>query len=147
VASTPTVACRGFFGSASGNKKAALNFSPMDPPTAKGVVSPMLTVDPIREKVRLTDYALSGRPSDSPDSLRCYTAEEIPHLRKAARLARKMLEFANSVAKPGMTTDEVDRLTHHEIIKHGAYPSPLNYCGFPKSICTSVNEVRRWRAD
>jgi methionyl aminopeptidase len=52
-----------------------------------------------------------------------------------------MLEFANSLVKPGVTTDEIDALTHLEIIKNGAYPTPLNYMGFPKSICSSVNEV------
>eukprot|EP01035_Chromulina_nebulosa_P017924 gene17924-23545_t len=52
-----------------------------------------------------------------------------------------MLDFANSKVCVGITTDEIDRLTHEEIIKHGAYPSPINYYGFPKSICTSVNEV------
>ena len=42
---------------------------------------------------------------------------------------------------PGISTDEIDYLTHQEIVRHGACPTPLNYCGFPKSICTSVNEV------
>lgn len=56
-------------------------------------------------------------------------------------LARYILEYACKVAEPGMTTDELDRLAHDEIILKGAYPSPLNYYGFPKSICTSVNDL------
>ena len=43
--------------------------------------------------------------------------------------------------QPGITTDEIDKMVHNKIIEWGAYPSPLNYSGFPKSICTSVNEV------
>ena len=43
--------------------------------------------------------------------------------------------------QPGITTDEIDRAVHEKIIQAGAYPSPLGYYGFPKSICTSVNEV------
>lgn len=74
-------------------------------------------------------------------SLKLYNEEEIIKVRRAARLARKMLEYANSLVEPGITTDEIDRLTHLEIIRNGAYPAPLNYCSFPKSICTSVNEV------
>jgi methionyl aminopeptidase len=116
-------------------------FSPVTVPVAKGIVSPMLTVDPIRDNIFLPNHAKSGVPGESPDFITTYSEDEIPKVRKAARLARKMLEFANSLAKPGVTTDEIDRLTHHEIIRNGAYPTPLNYYGFPKSICSSVNEV------
>eukprot|EP00934_Nitzschia_sp_Nitz4_P006614 Nitzschia sp. Nitz4//scaffold287_size23745//11909//13101//NITZ4_008460-RA/size23745-snap-gene-0.23-mRNA-1//1//CDS//3329545769//6604//frame0 len=65
----------------------------------------------------------------------------IEHMRYSAQLARRMLDYACEVAKPGMTTDEVDVLVHEEIIRNGAYPSPLNYSGFPKSLCSSINEV------
>jgi methionyl aminopeptidase len=65
----------------------------------------------------------------------------VAKIRESARLARKMLDFANSLVEPGITTDEIDKLTFLEIVKHGAYPSPVNYCGFPKAICASVNEV------
>jgi methionyl aminopeptidase len=87
------------------------------------------------------EYAFSGRPGDSSNSIYIHSAEEVPKLRKSARLARKVLEFALSHAKPGVSTDAIDKLAHEEILKHGAYPSPMNYYGFPKSICTSVNEV------
>jgi methionyl aminopeptidase len=62
-------------------------------------------------------------------------------IRRSAKLARKMLDYANSLVQAGITTEEIDIMTHHEIIAHGAYPSPVNYCGFPKAICTSVNEI------
>ena len=62
-------------------------------------------------------------------------------MRVSARLARNMLDFACSLVKVGITTEEIDRLTHEEIVKNNAYPSPINYAGFPKAICTSINEV------
>jgi methionyl aminopeptidase len=90
------------------------------------------------------EYAMSGEPHEaSSRKPRVYNEEEIVRARYAGRLARKMLDFANSLAmQPDKyTTNDIDALTREEIIKHGAYPSPLNYRGFPKSICTSVNEV------
>ena len=62
-------------------------------------------------------------------------------MRRAARLARTTLDLACSLAKPGVTTDEIDEVVHQAIINAGAYPSPLNYAGFPKSLCSSINEV------
>jgi methionyl aminopeptidase len=52
-----------------------------------------------------------------------------------------VLDIIASHVKPGITTDELDRICHEECIKRDAYPSPLNYGCFPKSVCTSVNEV------
>ena len=62
-------------------------------------------------------------------------------MRHAAKLARRVLDHACSVAKPGITTDQVDVAVHDALLKAGAYPSPLNYVGFPKSLCSSINEV------
>ena len=90
------------------------------------------------------EYAHSGEPGQAlSDRPRIYNAKEIVKARIAGRLARKMLDFANNLAlQPNKyTTNQIDELTRQEIIKHGAYPSPLNYRGFPKSICTSINEV------
>ena len=62
-------------------------------------------------------------------------------MREAGRLAaRAMAEAAKAIA-PGVTTDELDRIGHEYLLDHGAYPSTLGYRGFPKSLCTSVNEV------
>ena len=66
---------------------------------------------------------------------------EIEKMRATCRLAAEVLDFIEPHVVPGVTTGELDRLCHDFIVKHGAYPSPLNYKGFPKSICTSVNEV------
>ena len=62
-------------------------------------------------------------------------------MRIAGRVARQVLDIAGSMAKPGVTTDEIDARVHQECLARNAYPSPLNYHGFPKSCCTSVNEV------
>jgi methionyl aminopeptidase len=69
------------------------------------------------------------------------TRQEIAAMRKAGALAAKILKFAAGLVAPGVTTDQVDAKVHDEIIKHNAYPSPLNYFSFPKSLCTSINEV------
>eukprot|EP00566_Odontella_aurita_P037828 CAMPEP_0113530362 /NCGR_PEP_ID=MMETSP0015_2-20120614/2897_1 /TAXON_ID=2838 /ORGANISM="Odontella" /LENGTH=294 /DNA_ID=CAMNT_0000429075 /DNA_START=1408 /DNA_END=2292 /DNA_ORIENTATION=- /assembly_acc=CAM_ASM_000160 len=69
------------------------------------------------------------------------TPEEIVKMRAAGRVAREVLDIAGRAVKVGITTDEIDALVHEESLKRGAYPSPLNYHGFPKSCCTSVNEV------
>lgn len=62
-------------------------------------------------------------------------------LRRAAALARRVLNFAGTLAVPGVTTEELDEQVHDFIIRHHAYPSPLHYSGFPKSCCTSVNNI------
>ena len=52
--------------------------------------------------------------------------------------------MAGKMCRPGVTTDEIDKAVHKMCVENECYPSPLNYRGFPKSVCTSVNEVRRW---
>ncbi|MCC5856281.1 MAG: type I methionyl aminopeptidase [Idiomarina sp.] len=67
------------------------------------------------------------------------TAEEVEKMRVAGRLAASVLEMITPHVKAGITTDELNTICHDYIIAHDAYPAPLNYHGFPKSICTSVN--------
>ena len=68
------------------------------------------------------------------------TAEEIEKMRIAGRLAAEVLEMIGPHVQPGVTTDELDRICHNYIVhEQQAIPAPLNYRGFPKSICTSVN--------
>jgi methionyl aminopeptidase len=62
-------------------------------------------------------------------------------MRKAGRLAAATLDFITPHVVPGVTTGALDRLCHDFIVEHGAVPAPLNYRGFPKSICTSINHV------
>ena len=67
----------------------------------------------------------------------------IERLKTSGALAASILEMtcATAQSSPGITTDEIDQMVHHAILEAGAYPSPLNYRGFPKSLCSSVNEV------
>lgn len=70
------------------------------------------------------------------------TADEIEKMRIAGRLAAEALEMIGEYVKPGVTTGELDRICHDYIVNtQQAIPAPLNYRGFPKSICTSVNHV------
>jgi methionyl aminopeptidase len=70
-----------------------------------------------------------------------HQAEDYEAMRKAGRLAASILDDMMDVVRPGVTTLEIDQLCHDKIIAAGAIPAPLNYRGFPKSICTSVNHV------
>lgn len=75
-------------------------------------------------------------------SITIKTAEEIEKMRVAGRLAAEVLEMIAPHVQPGITTDELDRLCHDYIVnEQQAIPAPLNYHGFPKSICTSLNHV------
>lgn len=68
------------------------------------------------------------------------TSEEIKEMRVAGQLAAEVLRMIRPYIQPGVTTGELDRICHEFIVnEQGAYPAPLNYHGFPKSICTSVN--------
>ncbi|CAE6517024.1 unnamed protein product [Rhizoctonia solani] len=74
-------------------------------------------------------------------TIKILTPEEQESMRTVCRLSREVLDIAAAAIRPGITTDEIDAIVHEETIKRGAYPSPLNYREFPKSVCTSVNEV------
>jgi methionyl aminopeptidase len=69
------------------------------------------------------------------------TPEQIAKVRAAGKIAANAIMIAGSHAKPGVSTDEIDRIAHEYIISQGAYPSTLGYRGFPKSCCTSLNEI------
>ncbi len=73
--------------------------------------------------------------------IKILTKEEQDGMRKVCRLAREVLDLAAAMAKPGVTTDEIDAAVHQACLDRNSYPSPLNYYHFPKSVCTSVNEV------
>ena len=66
---------------------------------------------------------------------------EFAAMRKAGGLGAELLDFITPHVVPGVTTERLDRLCHDFVLDHGAIPAPLNYRGFPKSICTSVNHV------
>ena len=74
-------------------------------------------------------------------SIHIKTDDEIESMRTAGRLAAEVLEMVGAHVRPGVTTGELDRICHDYITRHQATPAPLNYHGFPRSICTSVNDV------
>jgi len=87
-------------------------------------------------------YAEMGIPPNHDGNILIFSEDEhLANMRHAAKLARRVLDHACSVAKPGITTDQVDTAVHEALLEAGAYPSPLNYVGFPKSLCSSINEV------
>lgn len=69
------------------------------------------------------------------------TPETVEKIRRAGRIAAQAMEAAAGAIAPGVTTDALDKIAHEYLCDHGAYPSCLGYMGFPKSICTSINEV------
>jgi methionyl aminopeptidase len=69
------------------------------------------------------------------------SAKDIAGIKKSSALTHKLLDELHTIIEPGITTDEINTWVHNETIKHGAIPAPLHYRGFPKSICTSLNNV------
>jgi methionyl aminopeptidase len=69
------------------------------------------------------------------------TPEQVAKIRRSGKIAAQANELVGEHAKPGVTTDELDRIAHEFLISQGAYPSTLGYRGYPKSICSSINEV------
>ncbi|MGK5529692.1 type I methionyl aminopeptidase [Streptomyces sp. URMC 129] len=83
-----------------------------------------------------------GRPAPAPyTGPHAQEPETVERMRVAGRIAARALAETASHIAPGVTTDELDRIAHTFLCDHGAYPSTLGYRGFPKSLCTSVNEV------
>jgi methionyl aminopeptidase len=70
-----------------------------------------------------------------------YDADQIELIRESGRIAARAVEAVGLAIRPGVTTDELDAIGHDYMIGHGAYPSTLGYRGYPKSVCTSINEV------
>ena len=68
-------------------------------------------------------------------------ADTIARMRVACQLAAQALEEVGRHVRPGVTTDYLDAVGHEFLVAHGAYPSTLGYRGYPKSLCTSLNEV------
>lgn len=106
-------------------------------PVLKGRVSPRLAVP---AHIRRPDYAERGRPRGFHPS-RPFTDGELLRMRHACRAAAKVLDEISALVRPGVTTDVIDEAAHAAYLRLGGYPSTLNYHGYPKSLCTSVNEV------
>ena len=92
------------------------------------------------DHIRRPPYDGTDRLPDVNPDRQMHDRESIIHMRAACELAARVLQYAGTMVKPSVTTDEIDRAVHQMIIDAGAYPSPLGYGGFPKSVCMSVNE-------
>ncbi|KAG0659496.1 Methionine aminopeptidase 1 [Rhodotorula mucilaginosa] len=90
---------------------------------------------------RTIAYGLRDAANRMERQGRILNAAQIEGMRKVCRLAREVLDIAASHIRPGITTIEIDQIVHDECVKRDSYPSPLGYHKFPRSVCTSVNEV------
>ena len=102
-----------------------------------GAVSPRRAVP---ATITGPDYAARGRPVVVEEPM-VKSDDVISRLRRACHMAAEVLATTADAISVGVTTDELDAVCHQATINQGAYPSPLNYHGYPKSLCTSVNEV------
>jgi len=75
------------------------------------------------------------------DRIQIHSPSDFEGMRRAGRLAAEVLDYITPFVKPGVTTGELDRLCHDFILDHGAVPAPLNYRGYPKATCISLNHV------
>lgn len=91
--------------------------------------------------IRRPSYVANGGQPSGRTLAPLTEPEPIARLRAACAAARRVLDRVGAHVAPGITTDELDEVSHAAYISEGGYPSPLGYRGFPKSICTSVNEV------
>lgn len=95
---------------------------------------------PVRPSIPRPEYVGRAAPTPNTGGDR-YTPDEVERIRAAGRVAAGAIRAAAAAIGPGVTTDELDAIVHEYVVAHGAYPSTLGYRGYPKSSCTSVNEV------
>jgi len=98
------------------------------------------------EGIKCPDYSEDGiargeREDRGRKIMEWTSLEDLKNLRRAGAIAREVTDIAAKLVRPGVTGDEIDKAVHAACMERGVYPSPLNYNGFPKSVCVSVNEV------
>ena len=101
-----------------------------------GRISPQRKVPP---HIKRPEYVGKERPKTGEPNVK--TPEVIERMRVAGKIAAQALEEVGRHVRPGITTDELDRIGHEFMVERDAYPSTLGYRGYPKSLCTSLNEV------
>lgn len=112
------------------------------PRTDSGILIPgrISATRKVPDSIARPEYV--GKPAPAPhQGGDRYDADTISRIRRASKIAAAALEVVLDSAKPGMTTDELDQIGHDYLISQNAYPSTLGYRGFPKSLCSSLNEV------
>lgn len=102
-----------------------------------GTISPRR---PVPDSIEAPFYAATGESSRKDEPL-VKAPEVIDAMRRTGSAAAEILAEVGAAVAPGVTTDELDSLCHQACIDRDGYPSPLNYNGYPKSLCTSINEV------
>lgn len=102
-----------------------------------GRISPRRAVPPA---IPRPEYVGRAEP-DERGAADVYSPAEVDRIRAAGRIAAQAVDAVAAAIRPGVTTDELDAIGHAFLVEHDAYPSTLGYRGFPKSICTSVNEI------
>ncbi|KAK3072275.1 Methionine aminopeptidase 1 [Teratosphaeriaceae sp. CCFEE 6253] len=125
------------------------HFNPFPSYPFTGSLRPVYPLSPRRavpDRIRKPDYAGNGIPVSEQKfvgkrKITILNKEEQEGMRKVCRMGREVLDIAAREVKPGATTDHIDQVVHEACMERDAYPSPLNYCHFPKSVCTSPNEV------
>lgn len=102
-----------------------------------------LTKREVPDFIQKPDYYKHGNPisEQKQKQIEIVSNEDISKLRLLCKDAKRVLDRAKEIIKPGITTDEIDEVVHDACLEFNSYPSPLNYFKFPKSCCTSVNEV------
>ncbi|KAK6527081.1 Methionine aminopeptidase 1 [Arthrobotrys megalospora] len=113
-----------------------------------GPLRPVYPLSPYRsvpDHIPKPDYAGDGIPRSEgifqrANKIQILDEKGIAAMKEVCKLGREILDIAAAAVRPGITTDEIDEIVHKATIERNAYPSPLNYNNFPKSVCTSVNE-------
>nr|XP_054597430.1 methionine aminopeptidase 1 [Nothobranchius furzeri] len=109
---------------------------------------PLTPMRPVPGDIQRPDYADHPRGMSESEQflkgtsqIKILCPEDIEGMRVVCKLAREVLDIAAMMVKPGVTTEEIDHAVHLACVARNCYPSPLNYYNFPKSCCTSINEV------
>jgi methionyl aminopeptidase len=109
-----------------------------DEPVKRGAIGPER---PVPDDIIRPPYIANGGNPPTRSERLIKPPEIVASMRKAGLAAGEVLDVVAAAIAPGVTTDELDAVAHDAYIARGGYPSPLHYRGFPKSVCTSVNEV------
>jgi len=102
-----------------------------------GRIAPAL---PVPASIPRPEYV--GKPGPRPfTGSDVYTPEQVELIRESGRIAARAIDAVGAAIRPGVTTNDLDVIAHEFIVGHDAYPSTIGYRGYPKSVCTSLNEV------
>lgn len=111
--------------------------------SARGKLKPgkQTPIRKVPKDIERPEYAWKDDVQENVGEPLVQTAETVERMREASKIAANALAVAGAAVKPGVTTDEIDRIAHEFMCDHGAYPSTLGYRGFTKSCCVSLNEI------